>query len=169
MKNTFILSFLGIFFFIIPALNAESLVKQSKVGLCLDTTQYQIHGISPHQPEQNVIEKFGKPLTKIIIRDFDDGGPHIDTKYIYEGVEIRVGRDTIETIFISNSKYKMPCGIHTGMKKNEVLKILGMNKPNDAFDISLTLCPESWSPIDSLYFLFVENNLLNISFKYAPP
>jgi hypothetical protein len=100
------------------------LTKTGDLIYCLDSTEFKISDFYYGQSKKEIIEILGQPDSTLIEEQLYEDD-------YYKG--IRINYNAIGTVFrivATSDKYSTPSGIHTGLSRNEVFKILGL-KPNE--------------------------------------
>ena len=93
--------------------------------ICIAKTEFIIGGISCEFSKEQVIAVKGKPNNITINKD-------LNLEVLkYPDMDIQISNNNILYLVTSMAKNKTPSGISTGMKKSDVMKILGFDNYSD--------------------------------------
>lgn len=100
------------------------LTKTGSLVYCLDSAEFKISDFYYGQSKEDILRILGKPDSVWI-----DKGV-LESNY-YKGFQVDYNKNgTAYRIFAASEKFKTPNGIHAGLSKTELFKILGL-KPSE--------------------------------------
>jgi hypothetical protein len=131
------------------------LTKTGGLIYCLDSAEFKISDFYYGQSKKDVIRILGKPDSVWV----ENG---VSESNYYKGLRVYYNKKgTVYRIFASSEKLKTPNGIHTGLSKLELFKILGL-KPNEIPSIKFENQFENCIDNIVFYVFYDESSILKV-------
>ena len=131
------------------------LTKTGGLVYCLDSAEFKISDFYYGQSKEDILRILGKPDSVWIEKGV------LESNY-YKGFRVDYNKNgKAYRIFAASEKLKTPNGIHTGLSKTELFKILGL-KPNEIPSIKFENQFKNCKNNTVFYVFYDESSILKV-------
>ena len=105
-------------------LQSVTIPSEDKVGQCVLSEEFTVAGLRLGDPPA-ALDRLGAPRGLTRGYGEDDGGGYTAYTYRYDGLAVEIVRDMVDVIAAAGPGRATPSGIHVGITRADVIRLLG--------------------------------------------